>query len=92
MDNPLRNLSSAQLRRAAEIIEKIETLEQELAAMSRGESGSVRRGGISAKSGGDSTIPEGKVRKKRRMSAAVRAKIAAGQKARWAKFHAAKGK
>jgi hypothetical protein len=92
MENQLRNLSSAQLRRAAEIIEKIEALEQELAALGRGETGLVKRGTRSATSNIESKRSDVKPRKQKVMSAATRAKIAAGQKARWAKFHAAKGK
>ena len=41
-------------------------------------------------SGGEPAAP--KTRKKRRMSASARARIAAAQRARWAKVHAAAGK
>jgi hypothetical protein len=69
----ISNLSAAQLRKAADLTEKIETLNAELSELL----------------GSDSTIKAGKRGpKKGGMSAAGRAKIAAAQKARWAKFHA----
>jgi hypothetical protein len=70
------NLSSAQLRRAANIKDKIAALQSEFSKML------------------GSSAPASKKaapRKKRRgMSAAGRAKIAAAQRARWAKQKAAK--
>jgi hypothetical protein len=76
MNSSLINLSVAQLRRAITIKEEIETLEKELASIL----------GASA----EASKPVGRPRKKRRMSAAAKAKIAAAQKARWAKRKMAK--
>ena len=75
----LEFISSANLRRAAEIKDKIEELESELSKIlghfvGNGSPAKVR----TQKSG------------KRRMSAAAKAKIAAAQRARWAKWKAAK--
>jgi hypothetical protein len=73
--NILSNLSAQQLRRAADIQEKIAALQDELSQYLGGSISSrtpARRG-------------------KRRMSAAGRARIIAAQKARWAKVNAAKG-
>jgi len=64
-------LSSVQLRRAANIKEKIAALQKQLDALL----------------GNDSIKP---VKKKRRMSASARARIAAAQRARWAKVRAGK--
>jgi DNA polymerase/3'-5' exonuclease PolX len=71
----LRDLSVAQLKKAAAIKERIEDLEKELTGLLG--------------------IPEaltlgGAVRRRRKMSAAARAKISAATKARWAKVRAAK--
>ena len=63
------NLSSQQLRRIADLKEKIDSLQYELSRLANG--------AVSGR------------RKKFGMSAAGRARIAAAQKARWAKFHAA---
>lgn len=72
------NLTIAQLRKAANLKEEIAKLENELAA-------------ILSTSVPAATIPTSKpVKKKRKMSAAGRAKIAAAQKARWAKIKGAK--
>jgi hypothetical protein len=70
----IANLSAQQLRRAADIKDKIQSLENELHRIL-----------------GSSVKPAAAVapKKRRKMSAAGRAKIAAAQKARWAK---AKGK
>jgi hypothetical protein len=64
------NLSSVQLRRIADLKEKIDSLQHELNQLLGGAAPGGRR-----KSG---------------MSAAGRARIAAAQKARWAKFHSVK--
>jgi hypothetical protein len=65
-------LSSTQLRRAAKLQEKIESMQEELA--------SLLGGSISVGSS------EGKpARKRREMSAAARKKIADAQRKRWAK-------
>jgi len=66
----LTSLTSAQLKRAAKIKDKIDALERELA--------SILGGKVSAK------------QKKSGMSAAGRARVAAAQRARWAKVKAAK--
>jgi len=68
-------LSVAQLRRAATIKEEIQSLENELNKIF----------GSSAKPAA-SVMPK----KRRKMSAAARAKIAAAQKARWAKVKSKK--
>jgi len=68
MSIQLSSLTSAQLRRAAGLKEKIDALNKKLASIL----------------GGSAPAPA-KAPKKRRMSAAGRAKIAAAQKARWAK-------
>jgi len=73
--NSLRDLSVAQLRRAAGIKERIEALEKELTGI-LGIPEPITVGGI--------------IRRRRRMSAAARAKISAAAKARWAKVRAAK--
>jgi hypothetical protein len=70
MNSSIANLSAQQLRRAANIKDKIQSLENELGRIL----------GASTKSS-NAVAPK----KKRKMSAAGRAKIAAGQKARWAK-------
>jgi len=75
MENPLRTLATAKLKRAVEIREKIESLEREL----------TRLLGIPEKL----TVGHA-VRTKRKMSAAVRAKISAATKARWDRIRAAK--
>lgn len=77
MSISLSSLSTAQLRRAADLKDKIEALNKELASIL----------------GGAAPVVAAKApKKKRSMSAAGRAKIAAAQKARWAKIKAAKKK
>jgi hypothetical protein len=71
------NISSSQLRRAADIQDKIESLQSELNKLL----------GASSESGTDSKASR---RKRRKMSAAARAKIAAAQRTRWAKVRAGK--
>jgi hypothetical protein len=68
------NISASQLRRAADIQDKIESLQSELSQL-------FGNGSAAA------TKPQ---RKRRKMSAAARAKIAAAARARWAKVRAAK--
>ena len=75
MSNQLSSLSTAQLRRAADLQEKIEAFNKELASI-LGESAPA--------------LAKAPAKKKAGMSAAGRAKIAAAQKARWAKAKAAK--
>ena len=74
MDTSVIDLSPRQLRRAADIKERIDSLRDELARLL----------GTPAQTG-DGAIP----RKKRRMSRAARAKIRAAQRARWAEIKAA---
>ena len=70
MYNSLANVSVRQLERAIEIKAKLETLQAQLDEVLGG-------------NGGEVPIP---FRKKRRMSAAGRAAIAAGARKRWAKY------
>ena len=76
--NTLLTLTPAQLRHAAGIKEKIVSLEKELAAI------------LGAPAPAAKTPAVKPVKKKRTMSAAGRASVAAAQKARWAKIKAAK--
>ena len=71
--NSITNLSAQQLRHAANIKEKIQSLEDELNR-------------ILSPSEAVSTV----AKPKRKMSATARARIAAAQKARWAKLKGAK--
>ncbi len=77
----MSNLSSTQLRQAADIKDQIEALESELTTILGGSGG-----------GSDFPIPfkAPKTAKKKGIGAAGRARIAAAQKARWAKFKAEK--
>jgi hypothetical protein len=77
MSTSLSSLSVQQLRKAATLKEKIQSLENELGRIL----------GSSAKS-----ITAVAPKKKRKMSAAGRARIAAAQKARWAKVKGQKVK
>ena len=77
----IKNYSAEQLRKAADIVEKIAALESELATILELPAPAVKV---------SSAIPTPK--KKRGMSAAGKARVAAAQKARWAKINAAKGK
>jgi len=72
------NLTSEQLRQAADIKEKISQLEQEVAVILRG--GILLEGG---KAQGSTVLGQPK---KRKISAAGIARIKAAQKVRWAKF------
>jgi hypothetical protein len=74
-DNILTRLSAAHLRRAAAIRERIERLEKQLTGL-LGIPEPLTVGGV--------------VRRRRRMSAAARARISAAAKARWAKVRAKK--
>jgi hypothetical protein len=65
----LINLSSQELRRIADLKEKIDSLQDELSRLAGG----------------------GGPKRKFRMSASARARIAAAQRARWAKVRKAKG-
>jgi hypothetical protein len=75
MANTLRDLTVAQLKKAAAIKERIEQLERDLTGI-LGIPEAMTVGGI--------------VRRRRKMSAAARAKISAAAKARWARVKAAK--
>ena len=75
MSASIASLSVQQLRRAADIKDKIQSLEKELEEIL----GSATESVIAA-------VPK----KRRKMSAAGRARIAAAAKARWAKIKAAK--
>jgi len=74
--NELLNLSIEQLRRIADIKERIDSLQYDLSRVLNGNG-----------------RPPGRPPGKRiiRMSAAGRARIAAAQRARWAKYNAGKG-
>jgi len=72
--NSITNLSARQLRRAAEIKEKIQSLESELNRIFTS----------------PEATPVMEAKPKRKMSPAARAKIAAAQRARWAKLKGAK--
>lgn len=74
----LTNLTSEQLRRAADLKERISALEQELADVLEG---TISAGGAASASG----------EKKRKISAAGIARIKAAQKARWAKYAKERG-
>jgi hypothetical protein len=71
----LITLTAKQLRQAADIQEKIQSLQQELNQIL----------GATAKTT-DGELPDGRRKKKRKMSAAGRAAIAAAARARWAKI------
>ena len=75
MSASIASLSARQLRRAADIKDKIQSLEKELEQIL-----------------GSSTKPATPAapKKRRKMSAAGRARIAAAQKARWVKIKGAK--
>ena len=75
MANLLRDLTAAQLKKATAIKERMEQLERELTGI-LGIPEPLTIGGI--------------VRRRRKMSAAIRAKMAVAAKARWAKIKAAK--
>jgi hypothetical protein len=79
MTTSLNQLSVSDLRKAANLKEKIEALEKELSQLIG--NGSVTVSASTGKASG----------KKGGMSASGKARIIAAQKARWAKFHAAKG-
>ena len=73
----ITNLSPADLRKAATLIEKIEALNAKLSK-------------IIGAAPAPAVVEAKKARKKHKMSAAGRAKIREAQKARWAKLKAAK--
>jgi hypothetical protein len=73
MSIQLSSLTATQLRRAADLKEKIEALNKEIASIL-----------------GAPPLVSAKVPKKRKMSRAGRARVAAAQRARWAKVKAVK--
>ena len=75
MSSSIANLSAKQLRRAANIKDKIQSLEKKLEQIL---SSSIKPAAQAAP------------KKRRKMSAAGRARISAAAKARWAKVKAAK--
>lgn len=75
----ISNLTPAQLRQAASILEKIEKLQNQL----------NRLHGAKAAAPAPAAKP---AQQRKKISAAGIARIRAAQKARWAKIHAAKGK
>lgn len=77
-------LTSKQLRQAADIQDKIESLQNELNRILSDKGGSVGNGSVS--------FPTTSAPKKRTMSTAGRAKIAAAARARWARIRAEKKK
>ena len=82
----ISNLTPQQLRKAADIQEKIVTLQEQLNEVLGGEVPTP----IQALEEAPEKPKNGR-RKKRGMSAAGRAALSAAVKARWAKFRAAKG-
>ncbi len=84
-------LSSSQLRRAANLQEKIEGLQDELAQLLGGSSSKASKSSKSSKSyaASEALVGEKPAKKKRVMSAAARKKIADAQRKRWAKQKAA---
>ena len=76
--NTITNLTSKQLRMAADLKEQIEALEQELGQIV----------GSSTTTAAPAAPAEPKIKRKR--SAAVKAKMAAAQRARWAKLKGTK--
>ena len=76
----IENLSAKQLRQAATLKDKIESLQSELSKL---------LGGTEVGNGHSPIMTDGR-KKKRKMSAAAKAKIAAAQRARWAKVRASK--
>src|ERR1051325_9926833 len=69
--SPIANLSLPQLKQVVSIREKIDGLEKELSRILNGQSSTIRTAD--------------RPRRKRRLSAAGRAKLSATMKARWAK-------
>ena len=76
--NSFANISTQQLRRAADLQEKIESLQGQLSEI-------LGAPAVQAAPSGN-----GRRKKKRTMSASARAKIGAAQRARWAKQKAGK--
>jgi len=91
----MNNISADQLRRAADIQDKIESLNAELESILGGQEtrNGAKRLGRPPKTGGDvARYKAARADKpKRKMSAEGRAKIAAAARARWAKVKAKGG-
>src|SRR3954447_1665226 len=85
MSNPIP--SAATLRRAIEISERIEKLEADLRAVLDGK----QPGEVAPSANVVAKAAPARRGKRRKMSPEARARIVAAQKARWAKFNAAKG-
>lgn len=83
--NLLSSLSAKQFRQAASIREQIDTLEKRLANLLGGSSVATRTAAAPIATGAPGL-------KKRTMSPAARARIAAAQRKRWAKIKAANKK
>lgn len=81
--------SAASLRRAADIQERIDTLQHELSAILGGQA--VAAAPAAAAEADDSVKAGPGRRRRRRMSAEARARIGAAAKARWARYRAQKG-
>jgi hypothetical protein len=80
MVTALSNISSQQLRRALVLKEQIESLEQELSGILG------NKGGLATRA-----IRTGRRRRRGQFSPEARERIAAAQRARWAKHRAKKG-
>lgn len=94
--NNLLNISGAQLRRAAEIKERIDELNRELTQILQGGAPAAPRRGRPPGSGNKNAGNSGGAAgagggKRRQMSAEGRARIAAAARARWARVRAEKG-
>lgn len=92
-DMSISTLTSTQLRQAASILEKIETLQNQLNKLHGALAAPAvgRPGRKPGRKPGPKPGPK-PGHKRRKISAAGIARIRAAQKARWAKIHAAKGK
>jgi hypothetical protein len=92
----MTNVSAKDLRRAADIMEKVESLQSELNSILTGDGDGdgieIKRRGRKPKAGGDVDKykkAHGVEKPRRKMSATAKAKISAAAKARWAKAKAA---
>jgi len=84
----ISHLTPAKLRQAAEIIERIEGLQNQLNEIQGGKADRAVEAMVPA-----AIEAHGQpARKRRKMSAAGLARIRAAQKARWARVHAAQGR
>lgn len=83
----LRQYRADTLRRAGEILQEIERLQQELASLFGGNSGAVSASPRQGAKGAKAAKPQGK---RRSMSPEARARIAAAARARWARYRSEK--